>query len=170
MANDNPPRVLIVGTGFGGLKAALELSRHRLRITLIDRANYHTYQPLLYQVATAGLSPAEIAAPIRWGTRRRKNIEVLLGEVEDFELDRRVAKWKHGEISYDYLIVAAGARHAYFGHPEWERFAPGLKTIEDAIEIRRRNFLKTGQTTTTDQTVREPIDLDKLLDRALVKS
>jgi NADH dehydrogenase len=141
MANDNPPRVLIVGTGFGGLKAALELSRHRRRITLIDRANYHTFQPLLYQVATAGLSPAEIAAPIRWVTRRRKNIEVLLGEVEDFELDRRVAKWKHGEISYDYLIVAAGARHAYFGHPEWERFAPGLKTIEDAIEIRRRILL-----------------------------
>lgn len=134
-------QVVIVGAGFGGLNAALRLARYPVRITLIDRRNHHTFQPLLYQVATAGLSPGEIAAPIRWIVRRRRNIEVLLGEVQDFDLQRRLVKLPGRELPYDYLIVAAGASHAYFGHDEWEPLAPGLKTIEDALEIRRRVLL-----------------------------
>jgi NADH dehydrogenase len=135
------PRVVIVGAGFGGLVAARALAKNPIRITLIDRQNFHTFQPLLYQVATAGLSPGEIAAPIRWILRNRRNVEVLMSEVQDFDLTRRVVKLPDGEISYDYLIVAAGASHAYFGHDEWGPFAPGLKTIEDALEIRRRVLL-----------------------------
>jgi len=135
------PRIVIVGAGFGGLRAALRLARSPVRITLIDRRNHHTFQPLLYQVATAGISPGEIAAPIRWIMRRRHNVEVLLGEVEHFDLEKKLVKLPDLEIPYDYLIVAAGASHAYFGHDEWEPFAPGLKTIEDALEIRRRVLL-----------------------------
>jgi NADH dehydrogenase len=135
------PQVVIIGAGFGGLNAALKLAREPVRITLIDRKNHHTFQPLLYQVATAGLSPGEIAAPIRWIVRRRHNIEVLLGEVQDLDRGRRVVKLEDRELPYDYLIVAAGASHAYFGHNEWEPLAPGLKTVEDALEIRRRVLL-----------------------------
>src|SRR6202142_2844906 len=135
------PRVVIVGSGFGGLVATRALARYPVRITLIDRQNFHTFQPLLYQVATAGLSPGEIAAPIRWILRNRRNIEVLMSEVQDFDLTRRVVKLSDAEIPYDYLIVASGASHAYFGHDEWEPLAPGLKTIEDALEIRRRVLL-----------------------------
>ena len=135
------PRVVIIGGGFGGLNAARRLAHSPVRITLIDRKNHHTFQPLLYQVATAGLSPGEIAAPIRWILRGRRNIEVLLGEVKDLDLQRRLVKLPDLEIPYDYLIVAAGASHAYFGHEEWEPLAPGLKTIEDALEIRRRVLL-----------------------------
>jgi NADH:quinone reductase (non-electrogenic) len=137
----NTPHVVIIGGGFGGLTAARKLARSPVRITLIDRKNYHTFQPLLYQVATAGLSPGEIAAPLRWILRDRPNVQVLLAEVEDFDLSRRVVKLSGEEIPYDYLIVAAGASHAYFGHDEWEPFAPGLKTIEDALELRRRILL-----------------------------
>lgn len=132
---------MVVGAGFGGLTAARKLAHLPVRITLVDRRNHHTFQPLLYQVATAGLSPGEIAAPIRWIVRGRRNIEVLLGEVQSFDLEKRVVKLAGGEIPYDYLIVAAGASHAYFGHDEWEPLAPGLKTIEDALEIRRRVLL-----------------------------
>ena len=135
------PQVVIIGAGFGGLNAALKLARYPVRITLLDRRNHHNFQPLLYQVATGGLSPGEIAIPIRWIMRGRRNIEVLLGEVEDFDLARHVVKLADREIAYDYLIVAAGASHAYFGHDEWEPLAPGLKTIEDALEIRRRVLL-----------------------------
>ncbi len=135
------PHVVIIGGGFGGLMAARKLARSPVRITLIDRKNHHTFQPLLYQVATAGLSPGEIAAPIRWILRGRPNIRILLAEVEDFDLSRRVVKISNEEIPYDYLIVAAGATHAYFGHDEWEPLAPGLKTIEDALELRRRILL-----------------------------
>ena len=135
------PRVVIVGGGFGGLLAARTLARYPVRITLVDRQNFHTFQPLLYQVATAGLSPGEIAAPIRWILRSRRNVEVLMAEVQDFDLARKVVKLPDGELAYDYLIVASGASHAYFGHDEWEPFAPGLKTIEDALEIRRRVLL-----------------------------
>jgi NADH dehydrogenase len=135
------PKVVIVGAGFGGLKAAEALVRLSVQITVIDRKNHHTFQPLLYQVATAGLSPAEIAAPIREILHRYKNVEVLLGEVQEFDLQRRVVRLHGHEISYDYLIVAAGATHAYFGHDDWEPLAPGLKTIEDALEIRRRILL-----------------------------
>ncbi len=141
MESNHVRRVVIVGAGFGGLQAARHLARLPVEVTLIDRRNYHTFQPLLYQVATAGLSPAEIAAPIRWIVRGRRNIEVLLGEVQDFNLEQRRVKLPDLEVSYDYLIVAAGASHAYFGHDEWEPFAPGLKTIEDALEIRRRVLL-----------------------------
>jgi len=135
-------RVVIVGSGFGGLQAARMLARSStLHLTLIDRKNHHTFQPLLYQVATAGLSPGEIAAPIRWIVRGKPNVEVMLGEVRDFDLTRRVVKLHDFETPYDYLIVAAGAGHSYFGHDEWEPLAPGLKTIEDALEIRRRVLL-----------------------------
>ena len=135
------PHVVIIGAGFGGLLATRTVARYPVRVTLVDRRNFHTFQPLLYQVATAGLSPGEIAAPIRWILRGYRNVQVLLGEVEDFDLARKIVKVRDGEISYDYLIVAAGASHAYFGHDEWEPLAPGLKTVEDAIEIRRRVLL-----------------------------
>src|SRR5712671_5245458 len=134
-------RVVIVGAGFGGLNAAEAFAGAPVEITVIDRKNYHAFQPLLYQVATAGLSPGEIAAPIRSILSRHHNIEVLMAEVTGFDLDRRVVQTPEYEVPYDYLIVAAGARHAYFGHEEWEPFAPGLKTIEDALEIRRRVLL-----------------------------
>jgi NADH:ubiquinone reductase (H+-translocating) len=134
-------RVVIVGGGFGGLKAAETLARLPAQITLIDRKNHHTFQPLLYQVATAGLSPAEIAAPIRDILSKHENVEVLLGEVAGVDLDRRLVKVHGFELFYDYLVVAAGATHAYFGHDEWEPLAPGLKTIEDALEMRRRILL-----------------------------
>jgi len=132
------PRVAIVGAGFGGLTAAKTLARSPVQVLLVDRQNFHTFQPLLYQVATAGLSPGEIAAPIRWILRNHRNVEVLMSEVKGFDLARRVLKLEEEEVTYDYMIVAAGASHAYFGHDEWEPFAPGLKTIEDALEIRRR--------------------------------
>ena len=141
MIDSNKPRVVVVGAGFAGLNAARKVARYPVHVTLIDRKNHHTFQPLLYQVATAGISPAEIAAPIRWIVRGQRNIEVLLGEVVDFDLERRIAKLKDFEVPYDYLIVAAGARESYFGHDEWEPMAPGLKTIEDALEIRRRVLL-----------------------------
>jgi len=141
MQTNHTPKVVIVGAGFGGLQAATHLARLPVQIILIDRTNHHTFQPLLYQVATAGISPGEIAAPIRWIVRKYKNIEVLLGEVQDINVQRRSIKLTDQELSYDYLIVAAGSSHAYFGHDEWEPFAPGLKTIEDAVEIRRRVLL-----------------------------
>src|SRR6202163_2990069 len=141
MNSTSRPRVVIVGAGFGGLTAARRIARLPVQVTVVDRKNHHTFQPLLYQVATAGLSPGEIAAPIRWILRSRRNIEVLMSEVQDFDLARRVVRLPDGEIPYDYLVVASGASHAYFGHDEWEPLAPGLKTIEDALEIRRRVLL-----------------------------
>jgi len=141
MENQLAPRVVIVGAGFGGLEAARALGNAPVHVTLIDRRNYHTFQPLLYQVATAGLSPGEIAAPVRSILRRYKNIEVLMAEVTGLDVVHRIVKTPEVEIMYDYLIVAAGAGHSYFGHDDWEPFAPGLKTIEDALEIRRRVLL-----------------------------
>lgn len=135
------PRVVIVGAGFGGLNAARSLAKAPVQITVIDRKNHHTFQPLLYQVATAGLSPGEIAAPIRSILSRHKNVEVLMAGVTGFDLDRRLVETPELQIPYDYLIIAAGSSHAYFGHDDWELFAPGLKTIEDALEIRRRVLL-----------------------------
>lgn len=141
MDNKQRPRVVIVGAGFGGLTAARRIARLPVQVTVVDRKNHHTFQPLLYQVATAGLSPGEIAAPIRWILRAYSNVEVLLEEVVDFNLEQKKVITKDQILDYDYLIVASGATHAYFGHPEWEPFAPGLKTIEDALEIRRRVLL-----------------------------
>jgi len=135
------PKVLIVGAGFAGLTAARRLAKLPVQLTLLDRKNHHTFQPLLYQVATAGLSPGEIAAPIRWILRALPNVEVLLEEVTDFNLESKEAITKEQTLNYDFLIIASGATHAYFGHEEWEPLAPGLKTIEDALEIRRRVLL-----------------------------
>ena len=135
------PQVVIVGAGFGGLTAARRIARLPVQVTVVDRKNHHTFQPLLYQVATAGLSPGEIAAPVRWILRTHSNVEVLLEEVVDFNLLEQRVITKDQILAYDYLVVASGATHAYFGHPEWEPLAPGLKTIEDAIEIRRRVLL-----------------------------
>jgi NADH dehydrogenase len=136
------PHVVIIGAGFGGLYAARSLARKRVRITIVDRKNHHVFQPLLYQVATAKLSPADIASPIRSVFGKYKNVHVLLDEATRFDLANKKLSLKTGEeISYDYLIVAAGASHAYFGHEEWAALAPGLKSLEDAVEIRRRVLL-----------------------------
>ena len=135
-------KVVIIGGGFGGLQAAKELGGENVDVALIDRKNHHTFQPLLYQVATAVLSPGEIASPIRRILHRHKNVQVILGEAVGFDLEKRTVRLNdEREIPYDYLIVAAGARHSYFGHDEWEDCAPGLKTVEDALEIRRRVLL-----------------------------
>ncbi len=138
MSTSPSHRVVIVGGGFGGLNAARALKRAPVEVTLIDRRNFHLFQPLLYQVATGGLSPANIAAPLRSIVERQKNCAVLLGDVRGFELGKRIITFDGSQIPYDTLIVAAGAGHSYFGHPEWETAAPGLKTIEDATLIRRR--------------------------------
>jgi NADH dehydrogenase len=133
--------VLIVGGGFGGLYAARALARHNVRITLLDRKNHHTFQPLLYQVATAGLNPSDIAVPIRSILRKLPNVEVLLGAATAVHPESRTLTLEDGAtIQYDTLLLATGATHSYFGHPEWEAVAPGLKTIEDALEIRKRIF------------------------------
>src|SRR6202521_3228221 len=141
MTSKPRPRVVIVGAGFGGLTAARRIAHLPVQVTVVDRKNHHTFQPLLYQVATAGLSPGEIAAPIRWILRSHSNVEVLLEEVVDFNLEQKKVITKEQVLRYDFLIVASGATHAYFGHQEWEPLAPGLKTIEDALEIRRRVLL-----------------------------
>jgi NADH:ubiquinone reductase (H+-translocating) len=132
------PRVVIIGGGFGGLTAAQSLAKAAVLVTLVDRRNHHLFQPLLYQVATAGLNPSDIASPIRRVLRHQKNVEVLLAEAKDFDLANRRVALDEDSLAYDYLIVATGARHSYFGHDEWTPFAPGLKSIGDALEIRRR--------------------------------
>ena len=133
------PRVVIVGGGFGGLYAARALKRDDVDVLLLDRTNHHLFQPLLYQVATATLAPTDITAPIRWLLRKQRNATVLMEEVGHIDTARRVVLTTDGrEHAYDYLIVATGARHAYFAHPEWETLAPGLKSVDDAIELRRR--------------------------------
>jgi len=132
---------VIIGAGFGGLTAAGRIARLPVEVTVVDRKNHHTFQPLLYQVATAGLSPGEIASPIRAILGDHSNIEVLLEEVVDFNLDRKQIVTRYQTLGYDFLIVASGATHAYFGHEEWAPLAPGLKSIEDALEIRRRVLL-----------------------------
>ncbi len=132
-------RVVIVGGGFGGLYAAKSLANKNVDVILMDKKNHHTFQPLLYQVATTVLSPSQIAAPLRHILRKAKNVEVLLGEVVDFNFTAKKVRLSDlSEISFDSLIIAAGARHSYFGHDDWEANAPGLKTVEDATEMRRR--------------------------------
>jgi NADH dehydrogenase len=143
---DGGHHVVIVGGGFGGLYAAQALGKARLPVTVLDRRNFHLFQPLLYQVAAGELSPANIAAPLRAVLRRHKKTRVLLAEVAGFDVaGRRVLLADGGAVAYDSLLVAAGARHHYFGHPEWEQYAPGLKTVEDATTIRRRILLSFEQ-------------------------
>ena len=137
-AEEKEPHVIIVGAGFGGLEAAKKLECKPVRVTVIDRTNYHLFQPLLYQVATAALSPADIAAPIRAIVSKCPNMEVVLSEVRSIDVWAKKVITTDAEFTYDYLILATGSRHSYFGHDEYERLAPGLKSLEDAIEIRRR--------------------------------
>lgn len=134
-------KVVILGGGFGGLSAARRLKRAPVDVTLIDRCNYHLFQPLLYQVATGSLSPANIAAPLRQILKHQKNAQVLLAEATGIDAANRRVKLSDGAVSYDTLVVATGSSHQYFGHDEWEHFAPGLKTIEDATDMRRRILL-----------------------------
>src|SRR5438105_10742099 len=138
MPDEQRPRVVIVGAGFGGLEAAKKLACENVDLTILDRTNYHLFQPLLYQVATAALSPADIAAPIRAILHGCKNVEVMLAEVQSVDVNNRIVQTGDLRIAYDYLILATGSRHSYFGHPEWAWRAPGLKSLEDAVEIRRR--------------------------------
>jgi NADH:quinone reductase (non-electrogenic) len=135
------PRVVIVGAGFAGLSAARALARTPVDIVLVDRHNYHVFQPLLYQVATAGLSPADIASPIRAILRRQRNVTIVLGTVMGIDKENRAVILGERRIGFDYLVVATGARHSYFGHDAWESVAPGLKTIDDATAIRRKVLL-----------------------------
>jgi NADH dehydrogenase len=135
------PHVVIVGGGFGGLSAAKALAKAPFDITLIDRTNHHLFQPLLYQVATAGLSPADIAAPIRHVLNDQRNLKVMLGEVLGVDLARKEVITDDRRVAYDYLVIATGARHAYFGHDDWAAVAPGLKTLDDATAVRRRILL-----------------------------
>jgi NADH dehydrogenase len=135
------PRVIIVGAGFGGLEAAKKLACAEVKVIVVDRTNHHLFQPLLYQVATAALSPADIAAPVRAILSPCRNMEVVLTEVQSVDVAAKKIRAAELELQYDYLILATGARHSYFGHPEWEPLAPGLKSLEDAVEIRRRILL-----------------------------
>ena len=136
------PRVVVLGAGFAGLNAALALGSMAVDVTVIDRRNHHTFQPLLYQVALGVLSPADIAEPIRTVLRHKNNVEVVMDEAVGFDIDRQIVQLRSGtEIVYDYLIVATGSTHSYFGHDDWSKLAPGLKTLEDATEIRRRIML-----------------------------
>jgi NADH dehydrogenase len=135
------PKVVILGAGFGGLYAARALRHAPVDVTVLDRRNHHLFQPLLYQVAGAQLTASDIAAPIRHVLRNQPNTEVLLGEAREIDVDAKRVQLEDGELEYDYLIVATGATHSYFGHDDWAKFAPGLKSLEDALEIRRRVFL-----------------------------
>ena len=150
------PHVVIIGGGFGGLSAARALRNADVRVTLIDRRNHHLFQPLLYQVATATLSPGDIAAPIRWILRRNRNVRVLLADATRIDVTaRRVELADGGALDYDWLIVATGSRHAYFGHSDWEPNAPGLKTLEDAIAIRRRILIAFERAEREDNDMRQ---------------
>lgn len=154
------PRVVIVGAGFGGLAAARALARSEAEVTVIDRRNYHLFQPLLYQVATSALSPADVAWPVRGLLSRQRNARVVMARVTGIDAARRVVlTGESWEFPYDYLILATGARHAYFGHDDWSAFAPGLKKIDDATDIRRRILLAFERAETT----RDPVERARLL-------
>jgi NADH dehydrogenase len=137
-ATQNLPHVVIIGGGFGGISAARAFRKQAVRLTVVDRRNHHLFQPLLYQVATAALNPSDIASPIRRILRHQKNASVILGEANAIDRARKIVHLADGEVAYDYLIVATGATHSYFGNEEWSEAAPALKTLEDAVEIRRR--------------------------------
>src|SRR6478672_13016219 len=141
MVGPATPRVVIVGAGFGGLTAARALAGAPVRVTVVDRRNHHLFQPLLYQVATASLSPGDIAYPIRSILRRQSNATVLLADAVAVDPGKRELVLADGRLSYDFLVLAPGTRHGYFGHEEWEKNAPGLKSLDDALEIRRRVLL-----------------------------
>ncbi len=159
------PHVLIIGGGFGGLFAAKALRRARVRITLVDRHNHHVFQPLLYQVATAGLSPGDIAAPIRWVLRHQDNVRVLLAEAQGIDLAARRVDLDHGDaLPYDYLIVAAGAGSSYFGHDDWAPHAPSLKTLDDALRVRARMLIAYERAERTA----DPVERARLLTFVLV--
>jgi len=144
------PRVVVIGGGFGGLAAVRALKHADVDVVLLDRRNHHLFQPLLYQVATAGLSPGDIAAPIRWVLRSQRNAQVLLADVRAIDTERRCLELADGSLGYDYLIVATGATHAYFGRDDWQGHAPGLKSLEDAGLIRRRLLMAFEQAERTD--------------------
>lgn len=162
--SSSQPRVVIIGAGFGGLAAAKALGGQPVQVTVLDRENHHLFQPLLYQVATAGLSPANIAQPVRSILRRHENIEVLMADVTGFDLAKKQVLAGGRSVPFDYLIVATGARHGYFGHPEWEAFAPGLKTLEDALEIRRRLLLAFEKA----EAESDPVERERLLTFVIV--
>lgn len=136
-ARSSLPHIVVIGAGFGGLTFSQKFPTEHARVTVIDRQNHHLFQPLLYQVATAGLSAVDIAEPIRSILRKKENLSVLMTTVTRIDLDRRTVTHDHGELGYDYLVLAAGGANSYFGHPEWEQFAPGLKSLDDALAIRR---------------------------------
>src|SRR4051794_12022100 len=163
-AKDALPHVVVLGAGFAGLTAVKALAGAPCRVTLIDRRNYHLFQPLLYQVATAALSPADIATPIRSILRRQKNAAVLMARVEGIDRARRLVMLADRSIGYDYLVVATGSRHAYFGHDDWEPIAPGLKKIDDATQIRRRLLLAFEQA----ETCTDPAERRRLLNFVVV--
>jgi NADH dehydrogenase len=158
------PRIVIVGAGFGGLSAAKALAGEPFDVTVIDRHNYHLFQPLLYQVATASLSPAEIASPIRGILQRAQNVNVMLGKVSGIDLERREVLAEGRRVPYDTLVLATGAQHAYFGHGDWAAFAPGLKTIDDATYIRRRILLAFEKA----ETETDPAERARLLNFVIV--
>lgn len=162
--NSSNPRVVIIGAGFGGLAAAKALGGAPVQVTVLDRENHHLFQPLLYQVATAGLSPANIAQPVRSILRRYSNVEVLMANVSGFDLEKKLVLAGERSVPFDYLIVATGARHSYFGHPEWEQFAPGLKTLEDALDIRRRLLLSFEKA----EAETDPVERERLLTFVIV--
>src|SRR5215207_9560945 len=157
-------RVVIIGAGFGGLSAAKSLAGTPFDVTLVDRRNYHLFQPLLYQVGTAALSPADIAAPIRGILRRAENCTVQLAKVTGVDPVKQTVTTDRGTVPYDHLILATGARHAYFGHDEWEAAAPGLKKIEDATELRRRILIAFERA----ETEADPAELKRLLTFVIV--
>lgn len=163
-APSSSPRVVIVGAGFGGLAVAKALGGQPVQVTVLDRENHHLFQPLLYQVATAGLSPANIAQPVRSILRRHENVEVLMADVTGFNLEKKLVLAGERSIPFDYLVVATGARHSYFGHPEWEAFAPGLKTLEDAVDIRRRLLLAFEKA----EVATDPVERERLLTFVIV--
>src|SRR5687768_2060372 len=158
------PHVVIVGGGFGGLTAARVLGRAPVDVTVVDRANHHLFQPLLYQVATAALSPAHIAAPIRDVLRNQANTEVIMSEVTGVDPASRLVHTTERSIPYDFLVLATGARYNYFGHPEWEQFAPSLKTLDDALGIRHRILMAFEQA----EMERDPARQESLLTFVLV--
>src|SRR6266536_1998095 len=158
------PRVVIIGAGFGGLSAAKQLARVPFDVTIVDRHNYHLFQPLLYQVATAGLSTGDIASPIRGILRDQKNATVILARVSHIDLKRKTVGAEGLRIGFEYLIVATGAQHAYFGHPQWAAYAPGLKTIEDGTYLRRRILLAFEKA----ETEPDPVQRRRLLNFVVV--